>query len=100
MAAYKTRRGVVLTCICGEYLLVAAKSLSDQVPFATQINESSAFLWRSLEEGADEEALSKAVLEEYEIDDPAAAKAAIRAFLDQMLQFGYLIEESEESDDR
>ena len=98
MAAYRTRRGVVLTGIFDEYLLVAAKSVQDKVPFVTQINESSAFLWRCLEEGADEEGLRKAVSEEYEIDDPEAAKAAIRAFLDQMLQLGYLFEESEESD--
>lgn len=100
MAVYKTRRGVVLTGLCEEYLLVAAKSVCDQVPLVTQINESSAFLWRNLETGADEEALRQAVSEEYEIDDPTEAKAAIRAFLDQMLQMGYLTEESEGSDDR
>ncbi len=92
MAEYRTRSGVVLTGICEEYLLVAAKSVQDRVPPVTQINESSAFLWRLLEQGADEEALRRAVAEEYEIDDPAAAEGAIRAFLDQMLKLGYLIE--------
>ena len=99
MTVYKTRKGVVMTGICGEYLLVAAASVRDMLPHVTQINESSAFLWRLLENGADEDSLQNAVAEEYEIDDPGEAKAAIRTLLDQMLQFGYLTEESEESDD-
>ena len=40
----KTRPGVVLAPICGEYLLVSARALSDVCPYATQINETSAFL--------------------------------------------------------
>lgn len=91
MPEYRTRPGVVLTCICEEYLLVAASSLRDRVPTVTQLNESSAFLWKQLENGADEEKLRRAVSEEYEIEDAAAAEAAIHAFLDKMLECGYLI---------
>lgn len=91
MCWYHTRPGVVLTGICGEYLLVAAKSIRDEIPYVTQLNESSAFLWRKLENGADEQMLEDAVLEEYEIEDRAEANAAIRSFLDEMLQAGYLI---------
>ena len=95
MRRYRTRPGVVLTEICGEYLLVAALSIHDSVPYVTQLNESSAFLWKKLEGGADEQTLEQSVLEEYEIEDRAAARAAIRDFIDQMLSAGYLIEEEE-----
>ncbi len=90
---YRTRTGVVMTSICGETVLISAEAIRDQVPYLTQLNESSAFLWRLLETGADEAELERAVLEEYEIEDPAAARDAIRAFLHQMLQGGYLVPE-------
>ena len=69
MTVYKTRRGVVLTEICGEYVLIAAKALLDRCPYLTQINESSAFLWKRMMNGATLEELVIAVEDEYEILD-------------------------------
>ena len=88
MPLYHTRPGVVLTSICGEYVLVAAKAVRDTVPPYAQLNESSAFLWRCLESGADEAELEKAVMEEFEIEDPAFARSAIQTFIAQMLDSG------------
>ena len=96
MQRFRTLPGVVLTGICGEYVLISATALRDRVPYLTQLNESSAFLWRRLESGAGEQELEQAVSEEYEIDDPAQARAAIRGFLRQMLDAGYLLREGEE----
>ena len=92
---YRTRPGVVLAPVCGEYLLVAANGARSFCPYVTQLNESSAFLWRQLKDGADAEALKAAVTAEYEIEDPCEAAAAIEGFLSQMLQAGYLLEESD-----
>lgn len=91
MATYKTRPGVVLTSICGEYFLVAARALLDTCPYVTQINETSAFLWKELERGADRETLMRAADAEYEIDDPEKARAAIDGFITQMLEMNYLL---------
>ena len=91
----KTRPGVVLAPVCGEYLLVSAKAVRDVCPYVTQINETSAFLWQQLIPGADREELLRAVAREYEIDDPAEVSAAIDSFLNQMLEAGYLLEEKE-----
>ncbi len=96
---FHTRPGVVLTSICGEYVLVAAKAVRDHVSRFAQLNESSAFLWRLLESGADEEALEKAVMEEYEIEDPVQARSAIQTFIEQMLQIGYLLKEGENNEE-
>ena len=93
MERYMTRPGVVLTSICDEYMLLAAKAAREHCPYMTQLNESSAFLWRCLEQGADRDDLERAVQEEYQIDDPAQAQEAIRGFIDQMLQLGYLLRE-------
>ena len=98
MRRYRTRPGVVLTSICGEYLLVSAKAARQDVPYLSQLNESSAFLWKILEKGADQEELEQAVREEYEITDPAEAGAAIEAFVRQMLSAGYLLPEGEENE--
>lgn len=92
---YKSRPGVVLAPICGEYLLVSAKAVRDCCPYVTQINETSAFLWEKLIHGASREELLSAVADEYEIDDPAACEAAIDNYLAQMIDAGYLLEEKE-----
>lgn len=94
----KTRPGVVLAPICGEYLLVSAKALRDLCPYVTQINETSAFLWQQLIGGATRDELLRAVMREYEIDDPAEVSAAIDSFLNQMFEAGYLLEEKEGTD--
>ena len=92
---YRTRPGVVLAPVCGEYLLVAAKAARRFCPYVTQLNESSAFLWRQLTDGADAESLKSAVTAEYEIENLSEAAAAIEGFLSQMLEAGYLLEESD-----
>lgn len=92
---YFTRPGVVLTPICGEYLLVSAKGVREFCPYVTQVNETSAFLWERLESGASFEELFSAVEAEYEIDDPEMLKSEINGFLSQMVESGYLIEETE-----
>ncbi len=99
MERYRTRPGVVLTSICGEYMLLAAKAAREHCPYMTQINESSAFLWKLMERGLDLEDLKRAVLEEYELEDPAQAQEAIQGFMDQMLQLGYLLREGEEHEE-
>lgn len=47
------------------------------------MNELAGFLWDLLPEAEDEEALVKAVLEEYEVTE-TAARADIREFLDKL----------------
>ena len=99
MKRYRTRPGVVLTTISGQNVLVSAKSVQGLCPFTAQINETTAFCWRVLEEGADMDTLLRRVREEYEIEDPAAAREAIRNFLEQMLQLGYLLRKGEQKDE-
>ena len=90
MTVYKTRRGVVLTEICGEYVLIAAKALLDRCPYLTQINESSAFLWKRMMNGATLEELVIAVEDEYEILDVDETKTAIDNIIKKMIEMNYL----------
>lgn len=90
MTVYKTRRGVVLTEICGEYVLIAAKALLDRCPYLTQINESSAFIWKRMLNGATLEELVIAVEDEYEISDVDETKTAIDNIIKNMMEMNYL----------
>ncbi len=95
MTRYKTRKGIVLAEVCGEYLLVAAKAAQDFCPYVTQINETSAFLWRKLGSGLTMNQLMESVSEEYELDEPEIASKAIESFILQMLDLNYLLKEDD-----
>ncbi len=99
MARYRIRTGVVLTSICEEYVLIAAFSLRKQIPAYAKLNESSAFLWKLLENGADDEELLQEVIKEFTIEDPDEARSAIDAFIGQMVQIGYLLKEGEQNEE-
>ena len=93
MGRMRTRPGVVLTEICGEYVLVSAKAITKDCPFVTAINEESAFLWTQLINGADEDELVAAVNAEYEVDSLDTLLDAIRGFLREMNERNLLIED-------
>lgn len=93
MIRYKTRPGVVLTSICGEYILVSARKNRPECPYLTQINETSAFLWNLLVRGATPAQLEEAVAAEYEITDYNQLRESIAAFLNQLLELNYLLSE-------
>ena len=93
MSKFRTRPGVVLTEICGEHMLVAARAIAEDCPFVTTVNEESAFLWEKLKGGADAEQLLQAVQDEFNVDDPDTLREAIRVFLQQMSELHLLTEE-------
>ena len=93
MIRYRTRPGVVLTTIEGQYILTAAKSIRELCPSPAEINETAAFCWRVLEEGTDFESLFARLSEEYEIDDPEAARTDLAELLAQLKNANYVIEE-------
>ena len=95
MVRYKTRPGVILTSICEEYVLVAAKSLLPSCPYVTEINETSAFLWKNLVSGATLAQLEAAVTDAYEVDDLSQVREAISGFVQQMMELNYLLSEEQ-----
>ena len=93
MSKFRTRPGVVLTQICGEHVLVSANAVLDDCPFVTTVNEESAYLWELLKDGADEDGLMRAIESEFDVEDPAAMREAIGAFLRQMKELRLILEE-------
>lgn len=92
MTIYKTRTGVVLTEICGEHLLVAAKALLDTCPYVTQVNESTAYVWNELKGGRTMEELVRKTVSEYE-DDPKDIEDSLRGIVKELHGLGYLVTE-------
>ena len=86
MQKYRTRPGIILTSICGEYFLVATKENLPYCPYVTELNETSAFMWKKLETVADLNTLMEAVKEEYEVDDDEALRQSIKDYLTQLLE--------------
>ena len=101
MTVYKTRKGIVLSEICGEYVLVAAKKLQDICPYVSQVNETSAFIWKQLEEGKNLRQIVQAVENEYDSGDSIDIQSAVEAFIRQMLELNYLtISETGKEDEK
>ena len=95
MINYKTRPGVVLTEVCGQYLLVSAKEAREYCPYVNQINETSAFIWKTLQHGAGIDTVKQAVMNEYEAEE-SELDGVLEMFIRELYEKGYLIQEGEE----
>lgn len=91
MTEYRIRQGIVITEICGEYLLIAAKKARETCPYVNQVNESFAYLCKTLENWCTSEQLKQAILEVYDLSDQKAADTEIKGFLEKMQHYGYLL---------
>ena len=90
---YKARSGIILTEICGEYLLIADEQARKDGPAIVSINETAAFMWKQLVHGSALKDLLQAASDEYEIDDMNEAEKAIRTQLKEMIGLRLITEE-------
>jgi len=86
------RKGVVLTEICGEYYLAAGKEARQICPYIVQINSSAALIFRSIQDGLNEEEIYKRIIDEYEPEDQMDLHEMIRECLQQFHDMGYIVE--------
>lgn len=91
---YKTRPGVILIQICGEYLLISGAEARKYCPYSAQINETSAFLWKLLEQGASEKDMIQAIKEEYDTAE-LDVEAVVKEYLNHLSEKNYLVPEGE-----
>lgn len=69
---------------------MATRAALETCPYLTQLNESSAFLWRLMEVGATTYELADAAAAEFELDSPEEAVEGIRGFLREMIEMNYV----------
>jgi len=72
---YQLRTGLVVVTICGKPLMAATMEARRYCPYLTELNESSLFVIRMLEEGLDTEDMTKRISDQYEIDTKTAASS-------------------------
>ena len=89
MRESRTRKGVLLTQICGQYLLVADRNARKICPYVRHVNETGALIWKMLESGAEDEAIIISLKESYDLPEEEAA-SAVGFFLEQLTSSGYL----------
>ena len=87
---YRIRDGVVLKCICGEYLLIATGEAAEHCLYVRQINDSLAFFWQMIEAGLEEDAIVQKAMEEYDAPEELIRKDYHR-LLKELAGMSYLI---------
>lgn len=70
----KIKSGFILREVADNYIVVAVGDRVKEFNGLINLNSTGAFLWKILENGADEDRLVAALLEEYEIDEETAKK--------------------------
>lgn len=96
---YRTRTGIVLTSVCGQHVLVAAKEARENCPYVTKINETAAFCWRLLENGSTCSQLADRLMEEYDAEDISMVKDDVNRMLEDFLEEDYLVQMEEGPDE-
>ena len=70
----KIKNGFILREVAGSYVVVAVGERSKEFNGMVNLNASGAFLWRTLEQGADREGLIEALLANYDVSKEQATE--------------------------
>ena len=79
----KIRDGFILREVADSFIVVAVGEAVKTFNGIVNLNETGAFLWKILEQGATKEELLKRLTAEYDVDD-ATAKKDIDAFVEKL----------------
>jgi hypothetical protein len=79
----KIHEGFMLREVAGNYIVMPVGDAANRLNGMIKLNGTSAFLFRALEKGTDEESLVAALLAEYDVDADTARRD-VAAFLDAM----------------
>ena len=83
----KIKEGFILREIAGNYIVVAIGDRVKDFNAVINLNESGAFLWKKLSEGASKEELIESLTGEYDVDKETAEKD-IDAFIEKVREAG------------
>ena len=84
----KLKEGFVLRQVAGQAVVLPGGDALDLNMMIT-LNDTGAFLWERLQEETDEDALTAALLAEYDVDGEIARRA-VRAFVEKLNENGFL----------
>lgn len=89
---YTQHPDLVLTQVCGEYLLVALRPAFDDCPYVNRLSPVEADYWLLLSEGKDLDEIASICAKKMNID-PRKARLLLLIATKKMLNAGYLTEE-------
>ena len=81
----KIKDGFILRKVVDNYIVVAVGNAVKQFNGVINLNETGAFLWKRLAEGAEEQDLIDALLNEYEVSEEIA-KRDVNKFVSKLKQ--------------
>lgn len=84
----KIKEGFLLHQVAGQTVVLPTGGELDLNVMIT-LNETGAFLWERLQDETDAEALVRALLSEYDVDE-ATARRCVDAFVDKLNENGFL----------
>lgn len=85
----KVKEGYLLKEVAGNVIVVPTGDAAINFDGIINLNETGAFLWKSLESEKEPKEILKAFLEEYDVDEETAKKD-IELFINQMYKEGLL----------
>ena len=85
----KIKQGFLLRRMADQFVVVAVGAAAQEFPGMMRLNGSGAFIWKQLEREVDENAVIRAVLEEYDVPEERAA-ADVRRWIAQLRETGAL----------
>ena len=81
----KIKEGFVLRSIAGTHVVVPSGDNCLNFNGMITLHDSAAFLWKLRQEGSDIDAMTKALLAEYEVDEATARKCSAD-FLNKLVE--------------
>ena len=85
----RLKDGFILRQVAGEHVVLSVNSDVDLNGMIT-LNETGCTLWKRLEQEAELDDLTTALLEEYEVDEQTARQAAVR-FVEKLKELDLLV---------
>lgn len=90
MRKWKTRPGIVLTCVCDEPMLVATAEARGLCPYVKQLNSTGAYYWSLLEKGLGLEEMASEASAAYGVPQERILPG-LEAYIKMLAEAGYLI---------
>ena len=85
----KIKDNLILREIAGSWIIVPVAEMVVEFNGSMNLNETGAFLWKLLAEGAEMDELVTGLLSEYDVDEETA-KADVMEFISQLADKGLL----------
>lgn len=83
----RIKDGFIVRKVAGQDIVVPVEEMSKKFKGMVRLNDTGRFLYDILVDGSDEDALVKAILDEYEVDEQTA-REDVKKFVKSLLEVG------------